>query len=195
VYSFPNNSVTDRTTGEVITAMYILRSVPTSLSFEPVGFPKGSRFEFEEVMQKVKRFWGISAPKNVADWIEFEHSALIPESDSVEQYLQKYPDALYIPLLKELFGKVLTNSEMDVNINDTNDNTIKLLINDLPIALAQPVVTWSNRGNKVRDAQVARVLTAPAGSMPTLEAAMVEHNKPIERKKNKPKEKTLRDHS
>jgi hypothetical protein len=70
---------------------------------------------------------------------------------------------------------------MDMNINDTGD-TIKILINDLPIALAQPVVTWRNRGNKVRDAQVARVLVAPSGSMPSLEAAMVEHNKPIEKK-------------
>jgi hypothetical protein len=134
VFSFPtNNSVTDRITGEVITAMYILRSVPTSLSFEPVNFPKGSRLEFEGVMKKVNKFWGITAPQNVADWIEFESSTLIPESDSVDDYLQKYPAALYIPLLKELFGKVLTNNEMDMNINDTGD-TIKMLINDLPSA-------------------------------------------------------------
>jgi hypothetical protein len=126
------------------------------------------------------------------DWIEFESSTLIPESDSVDEYLQKYPAALYIPLLKELFGKVLTNDEMDMIINDTGD-TIKMLINDLPIVLAQPVVTWSNRGNKVRDAQVSRVLTAPSGSMPSLEAAMVEHNKPIE-KKTSPKKKAQRNH-
>jgi hypothetical protein len=70
VFSFPNNSVTDRITGEVITAMYILRSVPTSLSFEPVNFPKGSRLEFEGVMQKVNKFWGIIAPQNVADRLD-----------------------------------------------------------------------------------------------------------------------------
>jgi hypothetical protein len=172
---------------EEVEGMYILKTVPTTLSFEAVPFVPGSRAEYDNVINKVKKMWTITAPENVEEWLDFERSACIPESDSVEDHLQKHPGAFYIPLVNELFGKVLTVDEMEVN--ETNRTATNFLIRELPIAIAQPVVDWSNRESTVKIPPIARVLSAPAGTQPGLEAAMVEYNKPIQRKPNKPKQK------
>jgi hypothetical protein len=172
---------------EEVEGMYILKTVPTTLSFEAVPFVPGSRAEYDNVVDKVKKMWTITAPHNVEEWLDFEKSACIPESDSVEDHLQKHPGAFYIPLVNELFGKFLTLDEMEVN--DTNRTASKFLIRELPVAIAQPVVAWSNRESTLKIPPIARVLAAPAGTQPGLEAAMVEHTKPIQRKPNKPKQK------
>jgi hypothetical protein len=189
VTSYPNNKITDdRLNSGIQDGMYILNCPPSDSTFVPVSFPKGSRTEYENLLLKVNKCWGTTAPETVQEWYNFEPTALIPESDSVETYLNKHPTAFYIPLLEELFNKTMAVDEMEVN--ETNRNSTKVLINELPVAIAQPVVAWSNRGEKANDAQVARTLSAPSGSMPNLEAAMAQHNKTIERKKRQPKEKT-----
>jgi hypothetical protein len=106
------------------------------------------------------------------EWLDFEKSACIPEFDSEEDHLQKHPGAFYIPLVNELFGKFLTVDEMEV-MNDTNRTASKFLI----------------RESTLKIPPIDRVLAAPAGTQPGLEAAMVEHTKPIKRKPNKPKQK------
>jgi hypothetical protein len=155
--------------------MYVLQSIPEGCEFEVVEFPKGSRDELDKVVLKAEKFWSRTAPSNCAEWLEFEK--VMPKNDSVLEYVEQYPEVFYVPLLQELFAKILTNEEMVVNAR--NMNSTKVLINELPIAIAQPVVTWSNRGSNLQEVPFARVLEAPVGSNSNLEAAMVEHNKPI----------------
>jgi hypothetical protein len=169
--------------------MYVLTCPPVDTRFVAVNFPKGSREEFDNVMHRVKNFWGSTAPNNVAEWIDFEKTSLIPQNDSVDDYLDKNPEAFYIPLINELFGKIPTDLEF-FPVNDTNRSISNALISELPVAIAQPIVTWSKRGSKEKNAQYCRELSAPSGSNPNLEAAMVDHNKPVVRRTRALKEKS-----
>jgi len=165
----------------------ILRACPPiDQTIFPVAFPKGSSDIFDAVMYKIKTFWNKNAPENVNEWIQFKTLESIPDTDSIEDYLNQHPQSFYIPLENELFRKVLSQDDMRDQYKNTCNSTQKL-INELPVTIAQPIVSWSNRGNKIKGATRARELVETSEQTTQHEAAIVEHTKPIEQKKRKAK--------
>ena len=69
--------------------MYILQELPSKEMILPTGFKQGSRAEFDSTLKKVR---ALLPEKSKKEWEEF--SELVPDSDDVNEYLLKYPDAM-----------------------------------------------------------------------------------------------------
>lgn len=85
--------------------MYILQELPNAEKIEPIGLLKGSRQTFVSVLEKITSYFSDN-PSVIREWKRWDQE-LVPQSDDVQEYLQKCPDSFKIPLREELFGGVL----------------------------------------------------------------------------------------
>lgn len=74
--------------------MYILQEFPRIDLILPMGFKQGSRAELDATLKKVK---AILPDKAKEEWESF--SELAPDSDDVNEYLRKFPNAMYVKLV------------------------------------------------------------------------------------------------
>lgn len=74
--------------------MYILQEFPKKELILPTGFKQGSRAELDTTLKKVK---AILPDKAKVEWERF--AELAPDSDDVNEYLRKFPDAMYVLLI------------------------------------------------------------------------------------------------
>lgn len=122
--------------------MYILQELPKATSIQPKGLLKDSRRYFEKVMNRIRDYFQ-SHQQVIDDWIRWDNEKL-PQSDDVQEYLQKCPEEFHIPFQEELFGGILPDLKTHV-APETRKKRNKLGDSLVAEEVMAGDISWGNR--------------------------------------------------
>eukprot|EP01034_Spumella_vulgaris_P035770 gene35770-44106_t len=123
-------------TADSVGGMYLMRKIPHKTTIDPMPFVAGSRDLFDTRLMSFENHFQAGSSV-IAEWQQWgEH--VIPQSDNVNDHIERHPEHFYVPFLDRLFS---TNE-----VNPMHVAPVPTVTTEHPVVYTTDSIQWSRRG-------------------------------------------------